>query len=233
MSNMTLWEAALGGLPRYAVDDPSRTALLVVDMQYLDAHPDYGIGRTLKERETFHLIAGYFERVKAATAVIARLLETCRETGIEVIYVTIAARTRDGRERSRVHCDNGLLAPIGTREAEVLDELKPRGDEIVLHKTCGGVFNSTELDYILHNLGIETLIVTGVVTNGCVETAVRDAADRSYKVLLVPDACAAFSDELHENALKSVGEKLCNLRESAELLAELARLPRRAVAAMA
>src|SRR5215208_1336069 len=103
MSNMTLWEAALGGLPRYAVDDPSRTALLVVDMQYLDAHPDYGIGRMLKERETFHLIADYFERVKAATAVIARLLEACRETGIEVIYVTIAARTRDGRERSRVH----------------------------------------------------------------------------------------------------------------------------------
>jgi len=76
--------------------------------------------------------------------------------------------------------------------------------------------------------------MTGVVTNGCVETAVRDAADRSYKVILVPDACAAFTDELHENALKSVGEKICNLRTSEEVLSELAALPRRAaVAAMA
>jgi nicotinamidase-related amidase len=152
---------------------------------------------------------------------------------VEVIYCTIAARTRDGRERSRVHKDNEMLARLGSRDAEVLDELRPQGDEIVLNKTCGGVFNSTELDYILRNMGIETLIITGVVTNGCVETAVRDAADRGYKVVLVPDACAAFSDELHENALMSVGDKICKLRESQELLAELARLPRRAVPVMA
>ena len=234
MSNPTVWSAVLGGLPRYALDDPSRTALVVVDMQYLDAHPEYGIGKTLKERGTFHLVEGYFDRVKDATAVIAKLLDACRQTGIEVIYITIASRTSDGRERSRVHRDNELFAQIGSREAAVLDEIAPQGDEIVLHKTAGGVFNSTEIDYLLHNMGIETLIMTGVVTNGCVETAVRDAADRSYKVILVPDACAAFTDELHENSLRSVGEKLCNLRTSEEVLAELAALPRRApVAALA
>src|SRR5205085_6742587 len=121
-------------------------------------------------------------------------------------------------------------AQIGSREAAVLDEIAPQGDEIVLHKTAGGVFSSTEIDYLLHNLGIETLIITGVVTNGCVETAVRDAADRSYKVILVPDACAAFSQELHDNALMSVGDKICKLRESEELLAELASLPQVMVA---
>jgi nicotinamidase-related amidase len=233
MSNMTLWSQLFHGLPPYPIDDASRTALLVVDMQYLDAHPDYGLGLRAREAGNVHLLEGYFERVKSATTVIARLLEACRASGVEVIYCTIAARTRDGRERSRVHKDNGLLATPGSRDAEVLDEIRPRDDEIVLNKTCGGVFNSTELDYILHNLGIETLVVTGVVTNGCVETAVRDAADRGYKVVLVPDACAAFSDELHENALMSVGNKICKLRDSAEVLAELARLPQRAVAAMA
>jgi nicotinamidase-related amidase len=234
MSNPTVWSAVLGGLPRYPIDEPSKTALIVVDMQYLDAHPDYGIGKKLKERGTFHLVEGYFDRVKDATAVIAKLLDACRETGVEVIYITIASRTQDGRERSRVHRDNELHAQIGSREAAVLDEIAPQGDEIVIHKTAGGVFNSTEIDYLLHNLGIETVIMTGVVTNGCVETAVRDAADRSYKVILVPDACAAFTDELHENALKSVGEKICNLRTSEEVLSELAALPRRAaVAAMA
>jgi nicotinamidase-related amidase len=227
MSNPTVWSAVLGGLPRYALDEPAKTALVVVDMQYLDAHPDYGLGKTLKERGTFHLVEGYFDRVKDATGVIAKLLDACRQTGIEVIYITIASRTKDGRERSRVHRDNEMYAQIGSREAAVLDEIAPQGDEIVLHKTAGGVFNSTEIDYLLHNLGIETLIMTGVVTNGCVETAVRDAADRSYKVILVPDACAAFTDELHENSLRSVGEKLCNLRTSEEVLAELAALPRR------
>ena len=94
MSNPTVWSAVLGGLPRYALDDPSRTALVVVDMQYLDAHPDYGIGKTLKERGTFHLVEGYFDRVKDATGVIAKLLDACRQTGIEVIYITIASRTQ-------------------------------------------------------------------------------------------------------------------------------------------
>jgi nicotinamidase-related amidase len=230
VTNTTLWTRILHGLPPYPVDDASRTAMLVVDMQYLDAHSDYGLGLRARELGTAHFLEGYFEQVKSATAVIARLLDACRDAGVEVIYCTIAARTRDGRERSRVHKDNELLAPIGSRDAEVLDELRPRGDEIVLNKTCGGVFNSTEIDYILRNLGIETLIVTGVVTNGCVETAVRDAADRGYKVILVPDACAAFSQELHDNALMSVGDKICKLRESEELLAELASLPQVRVA---
>lgn len=227
MANPQLFAQVLQGLPHYPIDDAARTALLVVDMQYLDAHPDYGIGKRAQEKGTAHLLEGYFKRVESITQVIANLLGASRRAGVEVIYVTIASQTYDGREISRIHREHNLLAPLGSREAEVLDEIRPRGDEIVLQKTTGGVFNSTNIDYILRNIGIETLIVTGVVTNGCVETAVRDAADHSYKVILVPDACAAFSDELHENALASVGSKMCNLRSSEDVLAELARLEQR------
>lgn len=229
MTNSTLFAQVLHGLPHYSVQDPQRAALLVVDMQYLDAHPDYGLGRRAREQGTAHHLEGYFARVQDVTANIQRLLRACRDVGVEVIYTTIAARTRDGREISRVHRDLDILAPVGSREADVLDELKPQDDEIVLHKTCGGVFNSTELDYILRNLGIDTLIVTGVVTNGCVETAVRDAADRSYKVILISDACTAFSEELHKNTLDSVGDKLCNIRTSDALLEELQRMEQKVV----
>jgi hypothetical protein len=71
MTNTTLWTQILHGLPPYPVDDARRTALLVVDMQYLDAHPDHGLGLRARERGTAHLLETYFERVKSATGVIA------------------------------------------------------------------------------------------------------------------------------------------------------------------
>src|SRR5262249_26110742 len=83
--------------------------------------------------------------------------------------------------------------------------LAPAADDIVLPKTSSGVFNSTNIDYVLRNLGIETLIVAGIMTDQCVDMAVRDAADRGYLVTCVGDACAAATEERHAAALRAFG----------------------------
>jgi nicotinamidase-related amidase len=108
---------------------------------------------------------------------IARLIERCRNEGYEIIYTKIKALTKDGRDKSKIHKDL-LDYSKGTKDTEIIEELKPLDDEIVLTKTCSGVFNGTNINQLLINLGIQNLIITGVVTNQCVDTAVRDAADR-------------------------------------------------------
>jgi biuret amidohydrolase len=124
----------------------------------------------------------------------------------------------DGRERSRGHRDKGIFAPKGSKDAEILEDLQPTENEIVLPKTASGVFNSTAIDQILRNLRIENLVITGVVTNNCVENAVRDACDRGYAVVLVEDGCAAVSEELHSASLRAMRDHFEKIKTTAEVL---------------
>ena len=71
--------------------------------------------------------------------------------------------------------------------------------------SSSGVFNSTNIDYVLKNLGIRYLIISGVVTDQCVDMAVRDASDRGYLVSLPEDACGTYTQARHDNALKAFG----------------------------
>ena len=75
-------------------------------------------------------------------------------------------------------------------------------DEIWLPKTSSSVFISTHIDYILRNLGIRYLVISGLVTDQCVEGAIRDACDLGYLVTQVTDACATYSQQRHDNVLE-------------------------------
>ena len=83
----------------------------------------------------------------------------------------------------------------------MLDEIAPADDEMIFRKTSSSVFISTNIDYVLRNLGVRSLIVTGMMTDQCVESAVRDACDLGYLVTLVTDACTTDSPERHEQSL--------------------------------
>jgi nicotinamidase-related amidase len=184
--------------------EPGRTALLVVDMQYFDAHPDYGLGRRAKERGVFDHFAEYFSEVERMLPRIRALADACRARGIEVLYAVISSLTPDSRDIGLSYRLLDNRVPPDSREAEVLDEIKPRPGEIVLKKSCSGVFNGTAIDQILRNMGIANLIVVGVATPYCVETAVRDASDRGYRVLVVSDCCAAIERGHHEWSLRLI-----------------------------
>jgi ureidoacrylate peracid hydrolase len=217
---LALERAMFPDLPRFDVEI-EKTALLIVDMQYLDAHPDYGLGLTAKENGAFGLLQEYFDDVAAIVPRIQRLLATCRRTGLEVIHVCISPNTRDARDCPVVTRMRKLRPPKGTRETEILDELKPEGDEIVLTKITSSAFLSTSLDLILHNLDVDTLIVCGVITNGCVESTVRDGRDLGYKVIVVGDACATWTRDMHERSLRWMAGSFGNVRTTDDILAEI------------
>ena len=151
------------------------------------------------------------------------LQSACRRAHIEVVYAAVENMTRDGRDRSLDYKISGIDVPQGSWDARVLDEIAPVGDEMVFCKTSSSVFISTNIDYILRNLGVRSLIVAGMMTDQCVESAVRGACDLGYLVTLVSDACTTESAERHEQSLLGI-RGYCRQRRTEELLAEIAAL---------
>ena len=136
---------------------------------------------------------------------LQRLIATFREAGAEVMYTVIENLTQDGRDRSLDYKLSGFFIARGSWEAKVLDDLAPGEDEIVLPKTSSGVFNSTAIEYVLRNIGIDTLVVTGFLTDQCVDHTIRDAADRGFYPVCIRDGCATHTPERHEAALRAFG----------------------------
>lgn len=180
---------------------PGQTAILLVDMQRIWLEP--GLDPDHPERGPDH----YFYRQTSSVTIPnnVRLLKTARENGIEVVHTIIQSLTEDGRDRSLDHKLTPIHIAPSRPEGLPPANLAPQGDEILIPKTSSGVFNSTNIDYVLRNLGIRNLIITGIMTDQCVDMAVRDAADRGYYVTCVSDACAAASQNRHDVALKAFG----------------------------
>jgi nicotinamidase-related amidase len=144
---------------------------------------------------------------------------------MEVIQVRIQAMTADGRDRSPSHKKLGHAGDPTSRETEILDELKPVGDELVFNKTAGSVFLSTNITYVLRNMDIENLVVVGVVTTGCVHTAVTDAADLGFHVVLVEDGCAALVPEMHWTSVRILRDVYAKIMTTEEVIGRIAALP--------
>jgi nicotinamidase-related amidase len=201
---------------------PKKTAFLIIDMQYLDAHPDYGIGADAKKRGVFEEhYAWYFSEVADMLPRLQDLLAACRRIGVEVIHVRIGGLTKDCRDVCLGHKRHELFAPPNSKEAEIIAELAPIDGEIVLTKGTSGVFNGTAIDQILRNMSIENLIVAGVTTNYCVETAVRDACDRSYSVYLLSDGTATMKPEFQYHALEILDNVYCKVKTVDEVITRL------------
>lgn len=215
---------AAGGAYRERPIEPARTALLSIDMQNMECSADKR-RRAGQPGSAESAKAAYFARLdEVVIPNQRRLLAAARQAGIEIIYTTIESLTRDGRDRSLDHKISRLHAPKGSWEAKVIDEVGPAADDIVIPKTSSGVFNSTNIDYVLRNLGVLYLMVFGVVTDQCVESAVRDAADRGFLVTLVEDCCAAYSDADHGAAVAGLTGHYCRTRSTAALIDEIAAI---------
>lgn len=206
--------------PRFVLQ-PTRTALVVVDMQYVDAHPDWGIGRAARQAGQAEAFAAYWPAVTRALTAQLRLIKAARRAGVQVIFTRIATQTRDARDVGRQHRLVGLPVPPDSRDACILDELPVGPDDVVFSKVSSSPFNSTAIDRLLRNLDIDTLLVCGVVTNGCVDGTVRDASDLGYQVIMVEDACAAVTPALHQAAITNLKDGFCNVRTTEDVVAEL------------
>jgi nicotinamidase-related amidase len=202
--------------------DPASSALLFIDVQNFCARRDGGEFKGLSGAEMDRRYGYYFERLETVVPNMQKLQGAFRSAGIEVLYTTIESLTLDGRDRSLDYKITGFLVPKGSPDGKVIDEIAPIGDEIVLPKGSSSVFVSTNIDYLLRNLGVRQLVISGLVTDQCVESAVRDACDLGYLVTLITDACATYSAERHEDSLRAI-KGYCRQITTASLIKEVAR----------
>jgi ureidoacrylate peracid hydrolase len=201
--------------------DPPQAALLLIDVQNYSTHPAGGSFAGLDEAEK-SAWRRYFIDLLATTVLPnqAKLLSACRTARIEIIYTVIENLTSDGRDRSLDYKISGINVPRGSWDAQVPDIVAPLAHEIIISKTSSSVFISTNIDYVLRNLGIRFLIVVGLLTDQCVDSAVRDACDLGYLVTLVTDACATHTPERHASSLAN-NRSYCRQVTTEELIAEI------------
>ena len=208
--------------------EPSKSALLVVDVQRYFARPDYPFGQTF-ERLVPGSTAGYFGRVEAMVLPnIRRLQESFRSPGLPVIFCGAGSYTEDGRDLPQWLSDfNRLsLTLLGRRSIPQVDDpswqidesVAPLPGEMVLNKTSSGPLNSTRLDQLLHNMGINSLVVCGLTTAVCVTQTARELADRGFHVVVADDACTEMSEEMHRAALETFGLTFGRVRGTAAIV---------------
>jgi nicotinamidase-related amidase len=189
------------------------TALLLVDMQVDCIRPVGYTIRRLRERGLTEAVEQYERQCAVAIKNLRRVLARVRDNGQRVLHtraVKLAGRQPGGQAHPpRDPTPNG---------DQIIEELAPLPDEPILSKSCSGVFAGTNLDFILRRLGITSLIIGGVVTNGCVEHAVIHGHDLGYAVVLVGDGCAALTDEIHENALERLEHRRAHVRHTDAIL---------------
>jgi len=184
-----------------------RAALLVIDVQ----------NGTFSARDKLARPAFYDAAASRVIPNIQKLLAAFRGARLEVIYTVIEALTEDKRDLSLDYKLSTMGFAKGSPEAQVLAEIAPARDEIVLAKSSSSVFNSTTLDYLMRNIGIEDVFVTGFLTDQCVDHAVKDGADLGYYMTCVHDACAAETEARHQAGLDCF-KGYCRMLDTAGVL---------------
>ena len=185
--------------------DPARCALLAIDMQV-----------------DFLSADGYFARkgydpapLRGIIPVIKKLTDAARATGVRIIWTRQGYRAdladaapydRWRNARAGIPLKAGDEASLlrGSTGYDIVPELTPHSEDIIVDKTANGAFYQTDLELVLRAQGITHLIFTGATTDVCVHTTLREANDRKYQCLLVEDACASGDAYAHQAAVHMV-----------------------------
>jgi nicotinamidase-related amidase len=211
------------------MDSPTRTALLIIDMQRDFCDP---LGYAAQAGMDVDIL-------RAPIRPILALREQARRLAMLVIYTREGHRA-DGsdchgqkmRRSERAGAAIGSQGPMGRLLIrgqyghDLIDELAPLSGEPIVDKPGYGAFYQTDLDLILRSRGITDLILTGVTTDVCVHSTLREAVDRGFACTTVADACAAGDPQLHAAALQMIrgeGNIFGRVADSATLLDELRR----------
>jgi len=193
----------------------AETALLVIDIQntYLEAKDDPAEAARWQP---------FMDRMRGTVIPnTARLIETCRARGVETMFARIACLKPDGRDRSLSQKKPGfnyLLLPKDREDSQVVHELAPKDDEIVILKTTDSALTGSNLRLILRNMGVKNVIVAGIFTDQCISSTVRSLADESFDVVVVDDCCAAATDDLHRHELEIINMIYCHVAQLDEVV---------------
>ncbi len=145
---------------------------------------------------------------------IQRLLKCFRGIELPVIFTKIRSHPFFSEDTEEAKADPEDLESEGV----ILEEIMPMNDEVVITKDDPDMFEGTELDSMLKEDGINTLIMAGVLTNECVEASVLQAVENNYRVILVEDSTAAFSESIHEKALDIIHDNKVIITSTEDIL---------------
>jgi len=202
--------------------DPRESALIVVDMTNFDSHPEHGFARVLAEEGAD--LSYYWNRIEQSTVPnCAQLVEAYREAAGRIVYTRVGGQFEDYGD-SLVHLrqlHRRAGTQRGTEEFDLRDEFVPRVGEAIVDKPGSSAFTTGNLDVLLRNAGVKTVVFCGVVTNACVLLSALAAWDLGYAVRIVDDACAADSEEMHTSALSIAQWLGCEIANTADVLGEL------------
>ena len=193
---------------------PARTALLLIDMQKDLVYDGYlcdQAGRDLTP-------------TRSVIPTMRRLLTAARASGALVCHVGFSTLPDHGSDsgpwlaqRRRSTYSSDVLCMAGTDGADFIDELAPRDGELVVYKHRYSAFKGTDLDMVLRARGIETVVTSGVSTNVCVESTLRDAFETGYYVCVPSDATASWDMSLHDATLQTVTHRFGLVTTTAEI----------------
>ena len=220
----------------YALETPypdfevkrGKTALILIDIQKI-ASPEPFVKAAIKkgfpEEEVRKAVTDYEKRFWKAVENAAKILKVCRQKGIEIVHVHLEAPTKNPLHTAKVNRKIGLVVPPASEDSQSLDPVRPLPDELIVNKTNGGAFSGTNLDFVLRNMDIDTLILVGFLTDECVAATAYHASDIGYDVLLVRDATATHRNEAHDAIIWSLDDMCLKVYTTAEVLQKLEALP--------
>ena len=183
----------------------SSTALLIIDLQEGDVRYDPNSKLARKYPE---MASDYYKRLaEVVVPNAALLLEFFRTSGRKVIYtrngpmtsrgdeVTIRLKAKIGRTDDMAQCN---------REEpgyQIISELAPRPEDLVVDKLTSGAFTASTLDHALHNMNITDVVLVGILTDMCIFGTARAAAELGYNTVICENACASLTERAHQDAL--------------------------------
>ena len=195
--------------------EKANTALLVIDLQ--NVYTKFANKDPRWNEFSKRLNETVLPNVKKVEALF-------RKNKQDVIFARIACHLKDGRDRSlsqKMSGWNNILITLDDDDSQIIDDIAPINDEIVVTKTTDSALTGTSLRLILNNLGIKTVVCAGIFTDQCVASTVRSLSDESFYVVVLEDACAAGTMELHNAELTIINNiyaKVCSTDDLIKVL---------------
>lgn len=212
----------------------AQAALLVIDMQPCGVGAEAGLIQAIERT-----VPGYtrylVDRIQRKVVPnLQRLGAAFRSHRLPVYFTAFASAVGDGSDiatatiryrdaQRRAVTGESVILPRSHPATDIIPELGPAPGDTVLTKTSMDVFTSTGLAAELTDQGVCTLVIGGVLTDACVESSARHAAERGFQVHVAEDACAAWEEAFHTASLENLSRYFARIASTAEILRELDR----------
>ncbi|MBT3181104.1 MAG: cysteine hydrolase [Deltaproteobacteria bacterium] len=180
----------------------NNSALLVIDMQRYFLAPE--------ER-------AFLDPPRELIPNILSLISTFRKCNRPTVF-TRHAHKKDEPTGQMGRWWNDELPWDGDEDSEIIKEINPTADEVVITKSCYSAFENTELDKALKKQGVDTVLLCGVMTNLCVETSARHAFMKGFQVVVVEDACATKNMDYHKASILNLSYGFADISITADIL---------------